>query len=177
MKTKEETAIYQREYYQKNKKKIREQSRDYQKKYQKKWRKENKKKYLNGIKSWRKRNPDKVKKTKKKWNEKNKKHIQEYGKKYKQTPKARYSRYKSGARKRNHCFCLTFKQFMSFWQNPCHYCGSEIKTIGIDRKDNSKGYILENCVPCCWRCNEFKRTRNYEYFINMCKKIGKHQEA
>ena len=119
--------------------------------------------------------PEKVKQARRKWQNENKKHIRDYGKEYKQTPKAKYQKYKDNAKKRNYCFYLTFKQFVSFWQKSCYYCGSEIKTIGINRKDNNVGYILENCVPCCWSCNKFKRNKSTEHFIFMCKKIAKYQ--
>jgi len=70
----------------------------------------------------------------------------------------------------------------------CHYCGSEpsiprkgwqkttgaiILTNGIDRKNNSIGYIKENCLPCCTRCNYMKREMNYEEFLTYIGKIFK----
>ena len=33
----------------------------------------------------------------------------------------------------------------------CVYCGSP--STGLDRKDNKKGHLIDNCVPCCWTCN------------------------
>lgn len=51
----------------------------------------------------------------------------------------------------------------------CHYCGSmpsnRIRSHGkrtgffyqgIDRKDNEKGYSVDNVVPCCHPCNRLK---------------------
>jgi hypothetical protein len=48
-----------------------------------------------------------------------------------------------------------------FWKliaDPCHYCGGPcgVYGVGLDRKDNDKGYTEENCVPCCKRCNYTK---------------------
>jgi hypothetical protein len=37
---------------------------------------------------------------------------------------------------------------------------------GIDRVDNDKGYISDNCVPCCWKCNNMKNTMKQKDFIN-----------
>jgi len=34
----------------------------------------------------------------------------------------------------------------------CSYCG-DIHNVGCDRLDNSKGHIMSNVVPCCYRCN------------------------
>lgn len=39
---------------------------------------------------------------------------------------------------------------------PCYYCGKEINEIqfnGIDRFDNTQGYLLENTVTACLTCN------------------------
>lgn len=36
----------------------------------------------------------------------------------------------------------------------CVYCGGA--TTGLDRKDNTKGYTVDNCVPACRRCNSLK---------------------
>lgn len=35
---------------------------------------------------------------------------------------------------------------------------------GIDRKDNKKGYILSNCLPCCKICNFAKKSMSYKLF-------------
>lgn len=40
-----------------------------------------------------------------------------------------------------------------------------INANGIDRKDNSVGYILENCIPCCFPCNKAKGGMSYDEFI------------
>ena len=36
---------------------------------------------------------------------------------------------------------------------------------GLDRVDNSIGYILENVVPCCVTCNSMKMAMSYNEFI------------
>lgn len=83
----------------------------------------------------------------------------------------KYALYKNSAKERNYNFNLTKEQFETFWQKPCYYCGSEIKTIGIDRIDNKIGYEIGNCVPCCGWCNKMKLTKSKEEFINHCNKI------
>jgi len=42
---------------------------------------------------------------------------------------------------------------------------------GIDRLDSSRGYILENCVPCCKVCNYAKRNMSVNDFLNWIKKV------
>ena len=50
---------------------------------------------------------------------------------------------------------ISESKFVELTAKECHYCGKEGPN-GIDRVDNSKGYILENCVPCCKHCNYVK---------------------
>lgn len=74
--------------------------------------------------------------------------------------------------KRGYSFSLTLEQFKSFWGKPCYYCGGEIEGIGIDRIDNTMGYEINNCVPCCIDCNKMKMTQTLNEFINRCKVIA-----
>lgn len=85
----------------------------------------------------------------------------------------KYQTYKNSAKKRDIIFDLTKNDFKTFWQKPCHYCDASIKTIGIDRKDNSVGYTLDNCLSCCKICNLGKHTSTYEEYIDHCKRIAK----
>ena len=43
---------------------------------------------------------------------------------------------------------------------PCHYCnyqlGQQSNSSGLDRLDSSKGYIKDNVVSCCYKCNRIK---------------------
>jgi len=68
-------------------------------------------------------------------------------------------------------FDLSFQEFMQLWQEPCEYCGDEIESIGIDRTDSSKGYSVDNIVPCCGTCNLMKNTNDKDLFLAQCKKI------
>src|SRR3990172_10920586 len=90
-----------------------------------------------------------------------------------------YCRYRIEARKRNLIFNLTFNDFLELIFHPCYYCGKE-KTNkqkmrdgnylfynGIDRVDNTIGYLLNNCVACCRNCNVRKRSVD----LNMIYKI------
>jgi hypothetical protein len=84
-------------------------------------------------------------------------------------------------------FELTKEQFYEISQKNCLYCGckpnnvmkKETKTKGertfiyngIDRVDNSKGYTLENSVPCCGTCNRMKTNLGLEEWLTHMKKI------
>jgi hypothetical protein len=45
---------------------------------------------------------------------------------------------------------------------------------GIDRVDNTKGYTLENCVPCCTRCNLAKHTMSLTAFKEWVAEVFTH---
>jgi hypothetical protein len=77
---------------------------------------------------------------------------------------------------------LTFEEFLEFVSiQKCHYCYSKLnwsahggrkisKAYNLDRKDNTKGYSKDNCVPCCKRCNFSKRNcYTYEEWFEMNK--------
>lgn len=98
-------------------------------------------------------------------------HYETY-KKYRQSQKGKFKTYKDGARSRKLPFDLTFDDFCFYWQKPCYYCNSEIVTIGIDRVDNSKGYSINNCVPCCAQCNIAKSTMSTNEYIDLCVKVA-----
>lgn len=74
----------------------------------------------------------------------------------------KFIRYRESANKRGIKFNLSIKDFISFWRKPCHYCNRAIETIGIDRIDSDKGYIVDNCVPCCSTCNWIKMDKTIE---------------
>jgi len=93
------------------------------------------------------------------------------------------SYYKTHARKNKREFYLNEIEFKELIEKNCFYCNSkpENKVIiknkkdylynGIDRVDNKKGYIKENCVSCCKNCNLMKREMSYDNWINHMKNI------
>lgn len=82
---------------------------------------------------------------------------------------------------------LTYEQYYSLCSfTECHYCESSLsrepfskingvdlnsgRTSMLDRKDNNLGYSIENCVPCCWKCNVSKSDRySYEEWYTMTR--------
>lgn len=69
-----------------------------------------------------------------------------------------------------HPVLITYEQYaaIAISQPGCHYCGAALswhtviqhsrhtkKQTGanLDRKDSSRGYEIDNVVPCCVRCN------------------------
>lgn len=90
---------------------------------------------------------------------------------FNKSPKRKFGHYQHNAKNRGFSFELTFEQFMTFWQKPCHYCGNNIETVGIDRVDNTIGYTLQNSVSCCKICNDMKKVLSVNEFITQCKRI------
>ena len=105
--------------------------------------------------------------------------IHEKGKNCKQDSGAGnlFDQYRSNAQARDLIFSVTFEEFKQVTSSNCHYCGclpfkiikSKIAKIsytynGIDRKDNSIGYEINNCLPCCSICNHAKHVLSYEDF-------------
>lgn len=128
-------------------------------------------------KNWKVKNRDKYLKLSKEYNARLRldpvrlKRLQANQVKHNHTQKGRYTGIKAQAVTRGYNFDLTFDEFLTFWNKPCYYCHNKINGVGIDRLDNTKGYNLDNCVPCCIICNRAKNTLSVSDFISHCKKI------
>ena len=93
-------------------------------------------------------------------------------------------------KERGYVWALSYEEFCSLTSNKCHYCGSEPSQIfntvlrgktmhngdyvynGIDRIDNTTGYLAVNCVSCCQVCNRAKRAMTYIEFVDWLKTIA-----
>jgi hypothetical protein len=95
-----------------------------------------------------------------------------------------YTAYRYNSRKNNVEFCLTKDEFKLLTSSECHYCGSQPEKIymcprghgvyvynGIDKLDSDKGYIIENCVSCCWPCNLMKHKMSLNSFMEKIREI------
>jgi hypothetical protein len=85
-----------------------------------------------------------------------------------------YRRYLNRANKRGLVFELTVLEFDFIRSKPCVFCGVNSK-IGIDRRDSSDGYTLDNCQPACGTCNMMKFTLEEENFLRHINKIYNHR--
>ena len=81
------------------------------------------------------------------------------------------------------------EEFKDLINKPCAYCGSNptsdtyingnkfnktnalVYVNGIDRIDSTKGYSVNNCVPCCTMCNKMKLDYSLEDFKTQISKI------
>lgn len=101
---------------------------------------------------------------------------------------AYHHQYERSAKKRSIAFDLSREQFRSLVTAACcTYCGSTTKrpvyshkkreafhVFGIDRVDNSKGYTVENSVPCCKVCNRAKDIMTRDEFLTWVKAVAAH---
>lgn len=71
-------------------------------------------------------------------------------------------------------FELDFDVFSTLVKDHCYYCKSivEGEINGIDRVNNDRGYMKDNCVSCCWKCNRMKYFYHPLFFIEKCKIIA-----
>lgn len=95
--------------------------------------------------------------------------------------------YQKSARHKDHEFVLSSNEFRSLITQDCHYCGEppsrivkrvedQIVCNGLDRMDSSRGYTMDNCVPCCTRCNMIKRDMPYQEFVAWIRQSAKYLE-
>lgn len=96
------------------------------------------------------------------------------------------SSYKGVAKQRKISWEISNHTFFTLTKSNCYYCGAKpankkktgYKTgsytyNGIDRKDNSLGYVNYNVVACCKRCNVAKNDMSIAEFKKWALKISK----
>jgi len=96
---------------------------------------------------------------------------------YHKSPKAMFSLYKKSSKKRNLIFDISIEDFTKLILLPCVYCGTEATQTpslrnGLDRVNNSLGYVLNNVVSCCFKCNQMKGKLTKEEFLNHIRRIS-----
>ena len=111
------------------------------------------------------------------------------------------SSYRNDAKRRSIVFKLTQLETKTLLVQDCFYCGSKPKrsfltksykkkrrgrdisangailTNGIDRSDNSLGYVTGNVVPCCWICNRAKSAMNTQEFLTWIDELVQYRSA
>ena len=103
-----------------------------------------------------------------------------------------WHQYRIRAKKKGIPFDLTQKYFRDIITQNCTYCGCPPQSMeppntsygqdfyhnGIDRQDNTLGYVASNCVPCCSTCNYMKSTRSSGDFVTWAVRVaaGSHEK-
>lgn len=97
------------------------------------------------------------------------------------------SSYRHNAKTRGYVFNVSCEAFKDITSQPCFYCGAEPERVfrnarrtstylynGLDRVDNSKGYVLGNLVSCCAVCNQGKHTQTQDEFQAWIERVYEH---
>jgi hypothetical protein len=96
-----------------------------------------------------------------------------------------FTSYKRSARARNITFELQKEDFKLLTKGSCFYCGVEPKQVisagkscygsyvynGIDRVDNTAGYVTGNVRSCCKACNTAKSTMTEQEFYAWVERV------
>lgn len=98
--------------------------------------------------------------------------------------RALYLHYKRKTKERGIYFNLSVEDFHKITSLDCVYCGTapaqeqKIKNNtgsyffnGVDRVDSSIGYVIDNCVPCCWTCNRAKGNLSVKDFKEWIQRV------
>jgi hypothetical protein len=87
-----------------------------------------------------------------------------------------YTIYKTHARERNLCFELNMDDYLAIISQNCSYCNgmNKVGFNGVDRKNNTIGYTIENSVSCCSICNFMKKTTHSDIFIKRAIHIAQY---
>jgi hypothetical protein len=105
-------------------------------------------------------------------------HGELYPESWRDTKSISYNTYFTRAIKKDLEFLLTLQDYEQFISQKCYYCekkNTQIHTNGIDRKNNTIGYILENCISCCGECNYMKSNLSDIEFIKQCQNISEYE--
>jgi hypothetical protein len=138
-------------------------------------------------------NPETIKENNRRWRMNNREHIRNYRnqpkikakenkwcRNYRQSLAGRFSKLKTNAKQRGLIVEIGFEEYKKIVSEKCYLCGGETLSLksghGVDRLDNSQGYIFENCRPCCGVCNKMKMDMSLEVFITNIKRIVKNYE-
>lgn len=90
--------------------------------------------------------------------------------------------YKKNASNKNFDFNIDDEQFFEIINKECFYCGKYdtkqnkftkeyFNLNGVDRIDSKLGYINNNVVSCCARCNQGKNDITIEDFLSWIKDV------
>ncbi|AGE51590.1 hypothetical protein PBCVCvsA1_541L [Paramecium bursaria Chlorella virus CvsA1] len=121
-------------------------------------------------------NPEKFKERDRK-REKDPEKFREYERKFRATIHGKFESIKRSAIRRNIPFELTEDFVGTMTDEPCFYCGQQTTGIlrnGIDRLDNTVGYVEDNCVSCCGTCNKMKQCLDALTFVERCSQVSLH---
>ena len=122
-----------------------------------------------GEEEYLKRNADDAQR----WRDNNPEKVAENNENKKKNLNLQYNIYTRSASDKNLTFKLSFDEYKELVQTHCYYCGmiQERGFNGIDRMNQTNGYIKDNCVSCCKMCNYIKKSLNIDVFLRRVEHI------
>lgn len=84
-----------------------------------------------------------------------------------------FSSYKNRAKKKSLIFNIPKDVFVILKERPCYFCRVVKEQVGVDRIDNTKGYVSGNCIPCCWDCNRSKSNKTLKEYKEYLLRFNK----
>lgn len=89
--------------------------------------------------------------------------------------KRTWKAYRANAKYRGQLYALPRELHNDLVTDACFYCGELAKPVnGIDRVDNARGYVEDNVVTACFRCNSSKSSGDQSDFIGWVKNASEH---
>lgn len=64
---------------------------------------------------------------------------------------------------KNTFYTLSLEETIVLLEQNCHYCDQPSEFIGI--KEQSKGYIVSNVIPQCFKCLHLKKDMSHSQFV------------
>jgi hypothetical protein len=109
----------------------------------------------------------------KKWRDNNPEKVLQNNENKKNNLKLHYNIYIRSARDKNLEFTISSEEYERIVCNTCYYCNitADKGFNGMDRKDQTQGYTVENCVNCCKMCNYMKKSLNDDVFVKRIEHI------
>lgn len=133
---------------------------------------QNENKYKNTRYKYKIENQDHIKAYHRSLYIKDKERILERNAKYRNTVEYKFSSYRASAIRRNILFDISIETFKNLVENKnCFYCNDFYESQGVDRKESSIGYTIDNCVSCCSMCNRIKNIYSESTFLKKIKQI------
>lgn len=88
-----------------------------------------------------------------------------------------WSRYKKSAKQRGLEFGITKQDVEAAIAQSCTYCGEDSILMTLDRVENTIGYVPDNVVPCCIRCNIMKADMPKDAWLQLAPQVRAVREA
>lgn len=140
---------------------------------------ENINKKRENTKKWNAENKDRRRETSLRWQKENPGRTKEIRAKTVRGDRNRYTRAKYRAGRRGLEWSIPYDCYLGLLKENCFYCSESLSEsgVGLDRTNNTIGYTVENCVPCCKACNRIKGDNlSYEEMLVAMKAVLRYRK-